>query len=294
MKEVKHTIRAERQETLAQIAGIISGLVKTTCGVANNAAWMACLEALGKVKEHPRYRKRAADGISIKKRFKDVVDQYHKYERNLLYGGPPYFFRLKDLPPDRRKSFGDITDSEYFDMWTAIGAQAYSRTRQFITCLVNKFKLSLESHGVKNADIIAWVITATTCLKIAVRVYGSALDNAGNTVGIAPSELNKIYKAFNMRVICELWMKAELAIEPSTDYDLDGVELKNIQLGIMQLEEQWMNTQTLYGSAVDIFKEYDDVWRTPGEQKKAINGLFDMMDACEKAEEEESRSSGKN
>ena len=96
-------------------------------------------------------------------------------------------------------------------------------------------------------------------------------------------------------MICELWMKAELAIEPSTDYDLDGVELKNIQLGIMQLEEQWMNTQTLYGSAVDIFKEYDDVWRTPGEQKKAINGLFDMMEACEQAEEEEeSLSSGKN
>ena len=147
----------------------------------------------------------------------------------------------------------------------------------------------------KNADIISLVITATTCLKIAVRVYGSALDNAGNTVGIAPSELNKIYNAFNMRVICELWMKAELAIEPSTDYDLDGVELKNIQLGIMQLEEQWMNTQTLYGSAVDIFKEYDDVWRTPGEQKKAIKGLFDMMEACEQAEEEEeSLSSGKN
>lgn len=55
-----------------------------------------------------------------------------------------------------------------------------------------------------------------------------------------------------------------------------------------------MNTETLYGSAVDIFKEYDDVWRTPGEQKKAIKGLFDMMDACEKAEEEERQSAGKN
>lgn len=294
MKEEKQTIPPERQEALAQIAGIMSGLVKTTCGVANNAAWMACLEALGKVKEHPRYRKRAADGISIKKRFKDVVDAYHKYERNLLYGGPPYFFRLKDLPPEIRKSFGDITDSEYFDMWTAIGAQAYSRTRPFLTCLANKFKLSLESHGVKNADITAWVITTTTCLKMAVRVYESAMDNAGNTVGIAPSELRKIYKAFNMRTICELWWKAENALDPSTDYELDGVELENIRLGIMQLEEKWMSTQTLYGSAVDIFNEYDDVWRTPGEQKKAIKGLFDMMEACEKAEEEERQSAGKN
>lgn len=275
---------------LAKIAGAMTGLIKTTCGVANNAAWMVCLEALGKVRQHPRYKKRAADGMSIKKRFKDVVEAYHKYERNLLYGGPPYFFRLQDLPPDKRKSFGNITDSEYFDMWTAIGGQAYSRTRPFVTSLVNKFRLSLESHGIKDADIVAWIITATTCQKIAVRVYGSALRSAGNMAGIATSKLNKIYRVFNMRLICELWMKAELAIEPATDYDLEGLELKNIQLGITQLEEQWMNTRTLYGSAADIFKEYDDLWRTPGEQKKAIKGLLDMMDACDKAEEEERNS----
>lgn len=276
----------EKSKELEQAVATITGLVKTTCGVANNAAWMACLEAYDKAKLHPNFRKRSREGQSIKKMFKNVVEEYHRYERSLVYGGPPYFFRLQDLSLDRRKAFGDITDAEYYDLWTAIGAQAYAKTRPFVTCLANKFKLSLERHGVPNPDIVSWIITATACLRTACRVYDSSMRQCGQMIGITGRELKKVYHPFDMTVIYELWAKAEYAIEPMTGYDLEDVELKNIKVGIEQLEENWMSSRTLYGSAIDVFDEYDEVWRTPGEQKKAICKVMEDMKSLQEAEAE--------
>lgn len=276
----------EKSKELEQAVATITGLVKTTCGVANNAAWMACLEAYDKAKLHPNFRKKSREGQSIKKMFKNVVEEYHKYERALIYGGPPYFFRLQDLSPDKRKSFGNISDSEYYDLWTAIGAQAYTKTRSFITCLANKFKVSLESHGVPNADIVSWIITATACLRTARRVFDSSMRQCGQMIGIPGAKLAKVYKAFDMTVIYNEWVKAEYAIEPMTDYELDDIEVKNIKVGIEQLEENWMSSRTLYGSAIDVFDEYDEVWRTPGEQKKAIGKVVEDMKSLQAAEAE--------
>lgn len=277
----------EKNKALEEMVATISGLVKTTCGVANNAAWMACLDAYDMAKQHPNFRKRTREGRSIKKMFKNVMEEYHKYERSLIYGGPPYFFRLQDLKPEARKQFGDITDSEYYDLWTAIGARAYDKTRPFITCLANKFKLSLEHHGVPNADIVSWIITATTCLRTACRVFDSAMRQSGKMIGISGEKLAKVYKPFDMTIIYHEWVKAEYAIEPMTDYELDSVELKNIQVGIEQLEENWMSSRTLYGSAIDVYDEYDEVWRTPGEQKKAIGKIMENMKSLQEAEAEE-------
>lgn len=273
--------QAQRDE-LRRVAGAIAGLVKTVCGVANNAAWMACLEAYDKAKSHPRFRKRSHGGKSIKKLFKNAIEAHHAYERALLYGGPPYFFRLNDLPPNARKQFGDITDADYFDLWTAVGAKAYEKTRPFTTCLANKFRVSMERHGVEHADIIAWIITATTCLKIASRVFDSAMRSASKMVKMTAGDLGKVFHPFSLDIVTKLWIEAELAIEPETDIDIeDPIEKKNLQMGILQIEEQWMNYGTLYGSAAEVFEQYDDVWRTPGEQKKAISSVLRSQRDCE-------------
>lgn len=279
----EQTISPERQKDLRKLANAISSLVKTVMGVANNAAWMACLEALDKAKTHPRYRKRSRDGKSIKWLFKRAVEAHKAYERTLLYGGPPYFFRLNDLPPAARKAFGDISDADYYDLWTAIGAKTYEKSRTFVTCLANKFRVSMEQHGIENADICSWITTATTCLKIAVRVYESALRSAGKTAGnLSVSDLDKVFHPFSLDVVLKLWMEAEFALEPAIDIDIDDpVEKKNLLLSIQQVEEQWMSFESMYGSAAEVFDQYDDVWRTPGEQKKSISNVLELMRNCE-------------
>lgn len=289
MSEMKLEIPKQRDKDVHHIADMITSLVKVVCGVANNASWMACLEAYDKAKTHPRFRKRTVDGRSVKWMFKRVIEAHKEYERNLLYGGPPYFFRLSDLPAHSRKYFGDISDSDYFDMWTAVGAKAYENTRPFVTCLANKFKLSLEKHGVEHPDICAWVITATTCLKIALRVYTSAMKNVGKVIdecthdaySVTENELNKIFKPFSLGTVYKLWVDAEFALDPCIEINIDDpTEMKNLTTGIQQIEEQWMDYGTMYGSMADVFEQYDDVWRTPGEQKKAIKGVMEMQRSC--------------
>lgn len=281
-------VSQDRQEELQKVAAAISSLVKTTVGVANNAAWMACLEALDKAKKHPRYRKRSRGGQSIKWLFKRAVEAHKNYDRTLLYGGPPYFFRLNDLPPVARKAFGDISDADYYDFWTAIGAKAYEKTRTFVTCLANKFRVSMEQHGIENADICSWITTATTCLKIALHVYEAAMRSAAKVGGgLSMTELDKVFHPFSLDVVTKLWMDAEFALEPKIDIDIDDpVERKNLQVSIQQIEEQWMSFDNMYGSAAEVFEQYDDVWRTPGEQKKSIRNVLSLMRDCE---EEESR-----
>ena len=42
-----------------------------------------------------------------------------------------------------------------------------------------------------------------------------------------------------------------------------------------------MSFESMYGSAAEVFDQYDDVWRTPGEQKKSISNVLELMRNCE-------------
>lgn len=270
-----------------QAAHLISGLLKTCCGIANNAAWMACLEAYDKAKQHPSFDKRTSNGRKPKWYFKRVFEEFHTYERDLIYGGPPYFFRLEDLPPDKRKSFGNITDRDFYDMWAATGATAYGKTRNFVTCLVNKFRIVLEKHNVPEAETMAWVITASACLRIAHRVYLYAIKNASQATGIPQGNIRKAFRTFSLERVYKVWEQAEIVLDQRCDFSIDGIDEKNIQTGIRQIEEKWISPDGLYGSIADTFEDYDEVWRTSGEQKKAIRGILDIKDEINKCEEQD-------
>ncbi len=271
-------------EEINRAAHLISGLLKTCCGIGNNAAWMVCLEAYDKARQHPAFRGNA------KRSFRRAFDEFHAYERRLLYGGPPYFFRLSDLRPEYRKSFGNITDREFYDMWAATGATAYGNTKPFVTCLVNKFRIVLEKHQVPNADIMAWVVTATACLRIAHRVYLYAVRNAAQATGISEADIKVPFAPFSLERVYKLWADAELALDKRCDITIDGIDAKNIEMGIRQIEEKWISPDGLYDSLADTFDDYDEVWRTPGEQKKAIAGIMRTkaeVNACEEQDRQQ-------
>lgn len=254
-------------------AHVISGLLKTACGVANNAAWMSCLEAYDKVKTHPSFRG------TVKKSFHRVFDEFHAYERRLIFGGPPYFFRLSDLSPEYRKSFGNITDRDFYDMWAATGATAYGNTQPFVTCLMNKFRIALVENSIQHPEIMAWVITAGTCLRIAYTTYQCAVKNASRATGVLEKDINTLFKPFSLEKVHKMWNNAELELDPNCDFSIDGIVAKNIQTSIEQLEEKWMSPDGLYDTLANTFDEYDEVWRTPGEQKKAISEVMEIKTA---------------
>lgn len=142
-----------------------SALVKIMMGPCNNAAWTVCLQAHDKAKKLPQYRH------EVKRAFRQSLDAWAAYERELLHDQRNRFFCIKDMSEKTRKTYGNITDREYYDFWTGTGGEMYVRTAPLITALQHKCKRILDSRGIANADALAWITTARACLDLAVVIY---------------------------------------------------------------------------------------------------------------------------
>jgi len=273
------TVIEQRQQELMQKVQIAAGQMKLVCGVANNAAWAVTLDAMGHIRQHPRYKQ------MVKRRFKEAMDAFRAYESALLYPGQGVrFFDVDDMSPETRKKYGNITDRDYYEMWAGVGAAAYKTTRPLVTSLQNKFRLSLEKHGVKHPDIVAWGMTAETCLALAAVMYGSVLDDIATQMPAHVQRLRRVFAPFSLEHICDLWQRALLALCPEADkYQLEDGERRNIELGVEQLQEAWDNADTIYESTAKAVTQYDDIFRTPGEMKKALREIGEQHAAAREA-----------
>lgn len=250
-----------------------AGVVKLVCGLGNNATWMVCLDAHDVIKKHSRYNQRTKGGHTVGFFYRKVLKMYRDYERMLLCSSTNRFFHVADMSEVTRKKYGDITDRQYYEFWTGIGGEAYSRSRQMVTSLQNKYRLSLMQHGIAMPEMVAWVMTAQACLELAVTMYEKALDNIEEELHIPRKVLDFVFGRFSMKEIAKVWRQAMEATEPNANYELEGIEERNIEQGIIQLQEAWSTTDGLYGATMDSVKDFDDVFRTKGEMKKAMREI---------------------
>lgn len=267
---------------IAQACIKASALVKTTVGIANNASYMACLDAIDQIRRHPRYNVRVKGGHTVAWLYKRVFDTLKEHERQLIYTQRNRFFHVPDMAPQVRKVYGDITDREYYDFWAAFGFTAYNSTRPFFTSLVNKLRLAYQAHGEAHADILAWSHAAGMTLDMAVEVYECALLNcASMSAGIPQSEWHRLFKDFSQKDVADLWMKAHEALSPASTFEYDPIEEKNILDGYYQLRDMWMNEKTLFGSRIKTAEDYVEVFRTNGEMKKIQRQFAELRDRVE-------------
>lgn len=250
-----------------------AGVVKLVCGLGNNASWMVCLDAHDAIKSHSRYNQRVKGGHTVGYFYRKVLKMYRDYERMLLCSGTNRFFHVADMSEVTRKKYGDITDRKYYEFWTGIGGAAYSRSRPMVTSLQNKYRLSLMQHGVEMPEMVAWVMTAQACLELAVTMYEKALDNIVVEMKIPRRVLDFVFGKFSMKEIAKVWRQALEATAPNAIYELESIEERNIKQGILQLQEAWSATDGLYGATMDSVKDFDEVFRTKGEMKKAMREI---------------------
>jgi hypothetical protein len=247
-----------------------AGLIKFICGVANNAAWLVALEALDHARRCRGYRG------NVKYRFNQSVAAYHDYERNLIHNKNNRMFCVADMTPEIRKKYGNITDREYYDFWTATGAQAYAKTKPMITSLWNKYRLSLQSHGVKESEHLAWVMTATAALELAVNLYKRAIKDIVESYKLPRHLVEYVFSQFSLEPVRKRWNDAMLSLSPHVDYTISGMEERNIVYGLEQLQEAWTDASVLYDSASETVAEYEEVFRTPDEQKKVMREIANI------------------
>lgn len=277
------------KEEMGQRVAKASGSIKTMSGIANNAAWQVVLHAYSCISghaldpadpkgvrllpPHPNFRHRVKQG------FKQALDEFMAYERALIYSENNRLFCLADLTPEFRKRYGNISDREYYDYWCSTGAAAYVKTNGWINNLWNKYRLSLIHHHVPHAEMTAWAMTACASLRLAECIYLNNIEVCAKDLDIPRPLLVEIFGRLNVGRIADKWDAALKMLEPLTEsYDLDETESKNIQFGLDQLSEQWTSMRTMTDALSDSTESYSEVFRTKGEQKKALRMIAEMRE----------------
>lgn len=245
--------------------------MKLVCGVANNAAILVMYDAYDKVRQHPRFKH------AVKKAYNDAIATHEAYERNLLYADTNRFFHVEDMPPEIRKKYGDITDADYFEFWQCMGGTAYKSTYPLITSLWNKYRLSLNDHKIPNAEIIAWPMTAHVCLEMACSLYKTTVTDICDYNHLPHKVVNNVFDGYNLKPVADKWRKALDITEPMISYKLDNTEYHNIGLGIEQIYDAWSHPDLYYDATIDTINDFGDIFRTKGEQKKALREISEAV-----------------
>ncbi len=265
-----------------------ASVVKLICGVGNNAAWLVVLEAYGHAKQHRRFNQNIKGGKRVGWYFRRVVKLYHEYVHRLVDARTNRMFHLDDMDEKTRCKYDEqLTDREYYDFWAAIGGPVYTKTHPLVTSLWNKYRLSLQKHDVADADNVAWVMTGQAALELACKMYDMAIDECEKGNGISRSLLEYVFGQFSMRPIADGWYHAMMVLAPETEpIKPSEVDEKNIDMGIRQLMEAWMDHDMLYASTADTVEEYDEVFRTSGFQKKVLREISEVRQETQRVYEE--------
>lgn len=288
----------DREELECKISQC-SGFVKMMCGVANNCAIQAvnmCRSHIEDIRSeesykerprrpHPGYRHKA------KQQFRRFFLEWHLMETSLLYPAPgeTRFFHVADMPEESRKKYGTMTDAQYFEFWKSVGTLAFMKSRPLITSLQNKFRLSLERHGVKHAQQTAWAMTGDAVLQLACETFDRSMRSCHEMLPcLEMSFVESLWDAFSPKRPAETWRKAMLLMAPECDgYKLDDDEERNIALGLEQLRELWISSDLPYDATIAAVEDYDeDIFRTRGEAKKSIRELADLRDEARREMEQ--------
>ena len=269
----RSTPNEREMEALAAKMARASGVVKLFCGVANNAAWLVVLDGYDHARQCRNYRH------AVKHAFKDAIQSYHDYENRLIYATENRMFHVADLGERVRKMYGeDITDRQYYDFWSSVGGPAYEKTRPLITSLWNKHRLSLLNHGVKDAEHVAWVLTALAALGLACQLYEKAISECKRGYQLPERLMRFVFNQFSLKPVEERWRRALIMLAPDAGFKLDSVERKNIAHGLTQLCEAWIDPSLLYNSTMKSVEDYDEIFRTRGYQQKAMREIAEVRD----------------
>ena len=240
-------------------------VVKLICGVGNNATALILLDANDKMKAHPNYRHR------VKMLYRQAINKHRELEKVLLHTRTNRFFHIADMDDQTRKIYGNISDAEFFELWQGTGARAYMATRPLVTSLWNKYRLALIHHEFPHPDTLAWSMTAMAALELACKMYESSIRTVAEDHDLPHDAVERVFHVFNLKPVADIWRKAMEATEPKiVNCQLSEIDDRNIQMGIIQLEDAWNDTNTLFDMAAGAIEDFAELFRTKGEWKKAL------------------------
>ena len=264
-------------EEIVKAVSNAAAIFKLVCGVGNNAAWLAMMDGYDQAKRCKAFRRSCKGGHMVGWYFKKAVNDFKDYERRLLTASENRMFHVADMTEDVRRKYGDISDAEYYEFWKGVGGVAYAKTQPHITSLWNKYRVSLVKHDVKDAEHVAWVMTAQAAIDLSLAMYESAMKECEKGMNLHRQLLDGIFGQFSLKTVSNEWMRALMLLAPETDdYQLDSTEERNIDLGLQQLMEAWLDPELLYSSASGAVDDYEEIFATKGFVKKVQREIAEV------------------
>lgn len=266
-------------EEIVRAVGNAASIFKLVCGVGNNAAWVVMMEGYDHARRCKAFRRILPGGHTVGWYFRRAVNDFNQYERHLLTTQTNRMFHVADMSDDVRRKYGNISDAEYYEFWKGVGGVAYAKTKQLITSLVNKYRVSLVQHDVRDAEHVAWVMTAQAALDLAGAMYESAMKECEKGMELHRKVLDEVFSQFSLKTISKDWMRALILLAPETDLvKLSDVEERNIELGLQQLMEAWLDPELLYSSASGAVDDFKEIFATKGFVKKVQREIAEVRD----------------
>lgn len=244
-------------------------LLLTTC---NNAAHIVMMNALDEVKKLPEYNARFS---LMRKAFNQAEDVWRQYDAGLRHSGKKWLNPSSFNAAQKKRFREDLTAEEYKEFWECIGGNAYLKVKSDVDVLQNKFKLSIESHKIKNAVVASKVLSVSSMLILCEAVYTKTINIFARNYMVSQPEAFDIWKDFNLRNMQMAWGKCVRMMGPVTQ--LDEMESRNIELTLEQLIDHWNDETFFYSSLIEAAEDFPEIFRTKGEQKKFIRELAETM-----------------
>lgn len=245
-------------------------LVKMVCGAANHMARLVMLDAHDLASKHPNYKHK------VKKTYKQALEEFENIDKRLRNAGDAGFFNLKNLPPEVRKKYGNITNSDYFEYWQSLGTESFVYNRNLIGDLKNAYKTSLNNNNIEYADTISYVMAANAMLHLAVKVYNEAIDceMRNGCKGVTKETLNRIFECFCPKKVLNLWDNAMRMCFPEA-FKVKPSEEDNekIKAFLLLLEDSVTKPQLLYLYVERSINSYEEIFRTKTEKKEVLKQI---------------------
>lgn len=250
----------------------VSGHIKMLYGCVNNLVLFEAYEAIGRVRQSPRYNKQ------VRHEFLKVIKDIKDYNRNLLYGQREWF-SLKKMPENTRKLYGDITDSDYYDYWTSLGGETAMLCKDELNVLLNKFTISMKNHQIQDHELMARMMLVMSLFDCAEAVDKRIVREFKEAARVDWTIAQTVWKDFSLSRIKKSWERALYSLSvKGQKWELTEIEERNITMTVDQLCDKFNAAETYFQATLNNTEDYDDIFRTKGTHKKALREIAAHME----------------
>jgi hypothetical protein len=120
-------------------------------------------------------------------------------------------------------------------------------------------------------------MTAQAAIDLSLALFESAAKECEVGLKLHRKVIDEVFSQFSLKTISKDWMRALMLLAPETDpIKLSEVEERNIDLGLQQLMEAWLDPELLYSSASGAVDDFKEIFATKGFVKKVQREIAEV------------------